>query len=105
VTTDGGRTRKDLWKLHDGVLVESVLMRYSDRTTVCISSQAGCGMNCPFCATGQGGLTRNLTAGEITAQVVAAARGCAEGELPGERPASPMWSLWAWANRWRTTTP
>jgi 23S rRNA (adenine2503-C2)-methyltransferase len=83
VTTDGGRTRKDLWKLHDGVLVESVLMRYTDRTTVCISSQAGCGMNCPFCATGQGGLTRNLTAGEITAQVVAAARACAQGELPG----------------------
>jgi 23S rRNA (adenine2503-C2)-methyltransferase len=50
-TTDGGMTRKDLWKLHDGTLVESVLMRYTDRVTVCISSQAGCGMNCPFCAT------------------------------------------------------
>jgi 23S rRNA (adenine2503-C2)-methyltransferase len=83
VVADGGKTRKDLWRLHDGVLVESVLMRYTDRTTVCISSQAGCGMNCPFCATGQGGLTRNLTAGEITAQVVAAAKACAEGELPG----------------------
>lgn len=83
ITCDGGLTRKDLWKLHDGVLVESVLMRYPDRTTVCISSQAGCGMNCPFCATGQAGLTRNLTAGEITAQLVAAARTCAEGELPG----------------------
>jgi len=83
VTADGGKTRKDLWKLHDGVLVESVLMRYTDRTTVCISSQAGCGMNCPFCATGQGGLTRNLTAGEITAQVVAAARVCDLGEMPG----------------------
>ena len=83
VVADAGKTRKDLWRLHDGVLVESVLMRYTDRTTVCISSQAGCGMNCPFCATGQGGLTRNLTAGEITAQVVAAARACADGELPG----------------------
>ena len=83
ITCDGGMTRKDLWRLHDGVLVESVLMKYSDRVTVCISSQAGCGMNCPFCATGQGGLTRNLTAGEITAQVVAAAHACAEGELPG----------------------
>ena len=83
IECDGGTTRKDLWRLHDGVLVESVLMRYSDRTTVCISSQAGCGMNCPFCATGQAGLTRNLTAGEITAQVVAAARVCAQGELPG----------------------
>ena len=83
IECDGGTTRKDLWKLHDGVLVESVLMRYTERTTVCISSQAGCGMNCPFCATGQSGLTRNLTAGEITAQVVAAARACANGELPG----------------------
>lgn len=83
ITCDNGKTRKDLWRLHDGVLVESVLMRYSDRTTVCISSQAGCGMNCPFCATGQAGLTRNLTAGEITAQIVAAARACDTGELPG----------------------
>ena len=83
VTCDGGRTRKDLWRLHDGVLVESVLMGYTDRTTVCISSQAGCGMQCPFCATGQAGLTRNLTAGEITAQVVMAARACDLGELPG----------------------
>jgi 23S rRNA (adenine2503-C2)-methyltransferase len=83
ITCDNGKTRKDLWRLHDGVLVESVLMRYSDRTTVCISSQAGCGMNCPFCATGQAGLTRNLSAGEITAQVVAAARACEKGELPG----------------------
>lgn len=82
-TTDSGMTRKDLWKLHDGVLVESVLMRYTDRVTVCISSQAGCGMNCPFCATGQAGLTRNLSAGEITDQIVAAARACANGELPG----------------------
>ena len=82
-TTDNGMTRKDLWKLHDGVLVESVLMRYTDRTTVCISSQAGCGMNCPFCATGQAGLTRNLSAAEITEQIVAAARACANGELPG----------------------
>lgn len=83
ITCDGGMTRKDLWRLHDGVLVESVLMKYPDRATVCISSQAGCGMNCPFCATGQAGLTRNLTAAEITAQVVAAARACANGELPG----------------------
>ena len=83
ITCNNGMTRKDLWRLHDGVLVESVLMRYTDRTTVCISSQAGCGMNCPFCATGQAGLTRNLTAGEITEQIVASARACASGELPG----------------------
>jgi 23S rRNA (adenine2503-C2)-methyltransferase len=83
ISCDNGMTRKDLWRLHDGVLVESVLMRYTDRTTVCISSQAGCGMNCPFCATGQAGLTRNLTAGEITEQIVAAARSCELGEMTG----------------------
>ena len=83
ITCDEGMTRKDLWRLHDGVLVESVLMRYPERTTVCISSQAGCGMNCPFCATGQAGLTRNLSAAEITAQIVAAARACDLGDLPG----------------------
>jgi 23S rRNA (adenine2503-C2)-methyltransferase len=52
MTTDSGTTRKMLWRLFDGALVESVLMRYTDRTTMCVSSQAGCGMNCPFCATG-----------------------------------------------------
>ena len=72
--TDAGTTRKTLWRLHDGALVESVLMRYPDRVTVCVSSQAGCGMACPFCATGQGGLTRNLSTAEIVDQVVAAAR-------------------------------
>ena len=74
---DGGATVKTLWRLFDGALVESVLMHYPDRVTLCISSQAGCGMNCPFCATGQAGLTRNMSAGEITEQVVAAARSLA----------------------------
>lgn len=83
VETDRGATRKTLWKLHDGTLVESVLMRYRDRLTVCISSQAGCGMACPFCATGQGGLTRNLSTAEIVEQAAAAARVAAAGELPG----------------------
>jgi 23S rRNA (adenine2503-C2)-methyltransferase len=82
--TDAGATRKTLWRLHDGALVESVLMRYPSRTTVCISSQAGCGMACPFCATGQGGLTRNLSSAEILEQVRAAARVAAEGGLGGE---------------------
>jgi 23S rRNA (adenine2503-C2)-methyltransferase len=82
-TADAGTTRKTLWRLHDGALVESVLMRYPDRITVCVSSQAGCGMACPFCATGQGGLTRNLSTAEIVDQVVAAARTVARGELPG----------------------
>ncbi|MCF4006392.1 23S rRNA (adenine(2503)-C(2))-methyltransferase RlmN [Corynebacterium uropygiale] len=73
IETDNGETRKTLWKLHDGTLLESVLMRYPDRATLCISSQAGCGMACPFCATGQGGLDRNLSTGEIVDQVRAAA--------------------------------
>jgi 23S rRNA (adenine2503-C2)-methyltransferase len=73
---DNGTTRKLLWRLHDGALVESVLMAYPgpDRTwrrvTACVSSQAGCGMGCPFCATGQAGLTRNLSTAEIVDQVV-----------------------------------
>ena len=69
---DRGNTVKTLWRLFDGALVESVLMRYSDRTTLCLSSQAGCGMACPFCATGQQGLTRNLSTAEIVDQVVRA---------------------------------
>ncbi|MCU1675043.1 MAG: rRNA ((2503)-C(2))-methyltransferase [Frankiales bacterium] len=74
IDCDNGDTMKTLWRGHDGTLVESVLMRYADRTTVCVSSQAGCGMACPFCATGQAGLTRNLSTGEIVEQVVAATR-------------------------------
>lgn len=70
LTCDGGATRKALWRLHDGALVESVLMGYPDRVTACVSSQAGCGMACPFCATGQAGLTRNLSTAEIVDQVV-----------------------------------
>src|SRR6185437_10885733 len=58
---DGGTTRKTLWRTLDGALVESVLMRYPDRVTMCVSSQAGCGMACPFCATGQVVLTRKLS--------------------------------------------
>lgn len=80
---DGGRTIKHLWELHDGVRVESVLMRYRDRTTLCVSSQAGCGMACPFCATGQMGLTRNLSTGEIIEQVRHAALASSRGDLTG----------------------
>ncbi|GAA1052939.1 23S rRNA (adenine(2503)-C(2))-methyltransferase RlmN [Dietzia natronolimnaea] len=83
ISADGGTTRKTLWKLHDGSLVESVLMRYPDRATLCISSQAGCGMACPFCATGQAGLDRNLSAAEILEQVREAARAMRDGEVPG----------------------
>jgi len=80
---DGGTTRKTLWRLFDGALVESVLMRYPDRVTMCVSSQAGCGMACPFCATGQGGLQRNMSTAEIVEQVVAGARALARSEVPG----------------------
>lgn len=86
---DAGTTRKTLWRLFDGALVESVLMRYPatessrGRVTMCVSSQAGCGMACPFCATGQGGLQRNMSTAEIVEQVVAGARALDRGEVPG----------------------
>lgn len=83
--TDNGDTIKFLWKLHDGALVESVLMRYPGRITLCVSSQAGCGMNCPFCATGQAGLTRNMSTAEIIDQVVQANAAIAAGELGGKK--------------------
>ncbi|GAA4920885.1 23S rRNA (adenine(2503)-C(2))-methyltransferase RlmN [Nesterenkonia rhizosphaerae] len=79
--TDDGATIKFLWRLFDGALVESVLMRYRNRITLCISSQCGCGMNCPFCATGQNGLTRNMSTAEIVDQIVQANRVIAAGEL------------------------
>jgi 23S rRNA (adenine2503-C2)-methyltransferase len=73
VACDAGQTRKTLWRAIDGTTFESVLMRYPQRNTLCISSQAGCGMACPFCATGQGGLNRNLSTAEILEQVRAGA--------------------------------
>lgn len=81
LVTDDGATIKFLWRLFDGALVESVLMRYPGRITLCVSSQCGCGMNCPFCATGQAGLTRNMATAEILAQVVEANRVISEGGL------------------------
>ncbi|MBO0713814.1 MAG: 23S rRNA (adenine(2503)-C(2))-methyltransferase RlmN [Acidimicrobiales bacterium] len=86
-TTDRGRTEKWLWRLADGAKVESVLMRYPRRATVCVSSQAGCAIGCPFCATGQAGLRRNLTVGEIVEQVARAMAACRDA---GERPARPL---------------
>ncbi len=85
LTADAGLTVKTLWRLFDGALVESVLMRYPGRVTMCVSSQAGCGMNCPFCATGQAGLTRNLSTAEIVEQVLAGARALARDEVAGGR--------------------
>jgi 23S rRNA (adenine2503-C2)-methyltransferase len=72
--SDGGETVKWLWALPDGALVETVLMHYDERSTVCVSSQAGCAMGCTFCATGQAGFDRQLTTGEIVEQVVRAGR-------------------------------
>ncbi|MEU4840154.1 23S rRNA (adenine(2503)-C(2))-methyltransferase RlmN [Nocardia testacea] len=83
IACDAGETRKTLWRAGDGTLLESVLMRYPDRATLCISSQAGCGMACPFCATGQGGLNRNLSTAEIVDQVRAAAADLRDGAVSG----------------------
>lgn len=69
-----GQTVKTLFKLRDGQFIEAVLMYYDERRTLCISSQSGCGMGCTFCATGQMGFRRNLTSGEIVAQVLYYAR-------------------------------
>ncbi len=79
-TADEELTRKALFRIPGGEVVESVLMIYPDRATVCVSTQAGCAMGCVFCATGRLGLLRNLSAGEIVEQVIWAAR-----ELKGLR--------------------
>ncbi len=65
-----GETRKDLLEMSDGEQVEVVLMRYIERRTACISTQVGCAVGCQFCATGQMGIRRNLSSGEIVAQVL-----------------------------------
>lgn len=72
--SDDGDTVKWLWELGDGTRVETVLMHYPDRSTVCVSTQAGCAMACSFCATGQAGFERHLTTGEVVEQAVVAAR-------------------------------
>src|SRR5690606_41556653 len=81
-TSEGGETVKWLWQLHDGARVETVLMHYGDRTTVCVSTQAGCAMACSFCATGQAGFERHLGVGEIVEQVVRAQRVATGGDRP-----------------------
>lgn len=80
IASSDGNTRKYLLRLADGEVVETVLMRFDGRMTACISTQVGCAMGCVFCATGQGGFRRNLTAGEIVAQVLHVA-----GVLAAER--------------------
>ncbi|RLE16237.1 MAG: 23S rRNA (adenine(2503)-C(2))-methyltransferase RlmN [Actinobacteria bacterium] len=79
-TSEGGDTVKFLWELEGGSRVETVLMLYRDRATVCVSSQAGCAMGCGFCATGQAGFTRHLTVGEIVEQVVRASQRAKESD-------------------------
>jgi 23S rRNA (adenine2503-C2)-methyltransferase len=81
IKSQDGLTKKTLFALHDGALIETVLMIYEDRRTLCISSQSGCSLSCTFCATGQMGFTRNLSQGEIVAQVLNFARDLAgQGE-------------------------
>jgi 23S rRNA (adenine2503-C2)-methyltransferase len=74
VATDDGETIKTLYRTGDNQVLETVLMLYPNRATVCVSCQVGCGVGCAFCATGLMGLARNLGAGEMVAQVVGAAR-------------------------------
>jgi len=99
---DDGATRKTLWRLHDGALVESVLMGYPDRVTACVSSQAGCGMACPFCATGQQGLTRNLSIAEISTRWSIWPVSPPRARSPARRRGCPGSSSWAWVSRSRT---
>ena len=81
VSSDHGSTRKWVFRLFDGATIETVLMGYEDRVTVCVSSQAGCAMGCTFCATGQAGFTRHLSAGEVLEQVMFAVRAAAPRRL------------------------
>jgi 23S rRNA (adenine2503-C2)-methyltransferase len=80
-TSGEGRTTKSLFALKGGAQIESVLMRYNDRATVCVSSQAGCAMACSFCATGQSGFDRHLSVSEILEQVHWAKRTAAPQRL------------------------
>ncbi|RRR68048.1 MAG: radical SAM protein [Candidatus Viridilinea halotolerans] len=83
---DAGLTRKALFRLSDGALIETVLMIYADRATVCVSTQAGCAMGCVFCATGRLGLLRNLSSGEIIAQALWASRELRAWQARGPAP-------------------
>src|SRR5512139_3043841 len=83
-----GWTRKILFTLPDRAQIETVLMEYDTRNTVCASTQAGCAMGCTFCATGQGGFQRNLTAGEIVEQVLFFDRELRKANLHAQLPTS-----------------
>jgi 23S rRNA (adenine2503-C2)-methyltransferase len=89
LTSRDGYTQKFLFRLRDGQTVETVLMGYHARRTVCISTQVGCAMDCPFCATGQAGFTRNMTSGEIVSQVLFTASRLKDRQGPAHTPDSP----------------
>jgi 23S rRNA (adenine2503-C2)-methyltransferase len=88
LTSNDGFTQKFLFEMGDGQTIETVLMGYDTRRSVCISTQVGCAMACPFCATGQAGFTRNLTSGEIVEQVLECARRLNSGSGPTNTPSS-----------------
>ena len=81
VASDHGATRKWVFRLEDGATIETVLMHYDDRVTVCVSSQAGCAMGCTFCATGQAGFSGQLSVGQVIEQVMFATRAAAPARL------------------------
>jgi 23S rRNA (adenine2503-C2)-methyltransferase len=104
-TADAGQTTKWLWALRGGNRIETVLMHYPDRVTVCVSTQAGCAMGCQFCATGQAGFQRQLTEGEVVEQVAVAVRAARPRRLSnvvfmgmGE-PLANYERVWAAVNR------
>lgn len=88
LTSKDGYTQKFLFRLNDGQTIETVLMGYHTRRSVCISTQVGCAMACPFCATGQAGFTRNLSSGEIVSQVLFTARRLQHHAGPEKTPGS-----------------
>ena len=101
-------TVKALFSLADGKTIESALMYYDaekggERHTVCVSTQVGCAVGCPFCATGQQGFERNLTSGEIIDQVLYFAHYLREkmAQINGNPNTYPTSFSWAWASRWR----
>lgn len=90
---DGGSTHKLLLRYPDGTSIETVLMLYPNRATVCISTQAGCAMGCPFCATGQAGFSRQLSTGEVIRQVAVADAVLSSGELTLADGDGEAWQL------------
>jgi 23S rRNA (adenine2503-C2)-methyltransferase len=94
---DDGMTRKALFTGPGGHVLETVLMAYPNRATVCVSTQAGCAMGCVFCATGKLGLLRNLSSGEIVEQALWASREVRAIQAAGSTRQTPGWGLDRWA--------